>query len=127
MLRVFLSSKDKVSDEIFEGINIQRISLENILNDANKLRGFKKYIQKSLLEGDKVIIISFIDTYFTTIKTKEEHPKLKIINTKLPESSDHLLVNEIINNQDESLDYIEKKIKSLENVLELFFIAVMGY
>lgn len=125
MLRVFFASKNKVSEEMNNGVNIQRVSLKNILNDVNKLRGFKKYIQKYLLEGDEILIISFVDTYFNSLNKEDEHKNLKIIHTRLPESSEHLLIKEIVNNQTKGLDYIEEKIESLQGVLELFLFAVI--
>jgi len=127
MLRVIIDSKNIASDETINGVNIQKVSLSNIVNNINRLMSFKKYLQKCLLEGDSIIIITFIDLYFTNKEVNSKIENLKIINTTLTEKSTELIINEIIKYKDESLEYIDVKIKKLEEMLELIFISIMGY
>ena len=127
MLRVIIDSKNIASDETINGVNIQKVSLSNIVNNINRLMSFKKYLQKCLLEGDSIIIITFIDLYFMNKEVNSKIENLKIINTTLTEKSTELIINEIIKYKDESLEYIDVKIKKLEEMLELIFISIIGY
>lgn len=127
MLRVFIESNNQIIEEKINSVNIQKFDIKSLICDKEKLKRFQKYVKKCLLEGDKILIITFIDMYLYKQKKEFQNDNLKVVYTKLPNNSEHLILREILSYQNKSLDEIEEKIKELEKMMELFFSLVIGY
>lgn len=127
MLRVIIDSPNKASDEMIDSVNIQRVSINGIVSNITSLKRFKKYIDKCLFEGDRVIVITLINTSFAKEDIELNDESFKIINTSFIERSTDLIIKEIIKYKGESLEYIEKRIYSLEKMFRLVLVAISGF
>lgn len=130
MLRVFVDSLENTSNTLDKKINIQVLPLKKIISNNDSLLKFIALIERYLKNGDKVIILTLTSRFTLSYKTLssifKDKDNIKVINSSLPESGLSLLTNEIIKYQDESLDFIEEKIHKLIEMIDLFYLSVVG-
>lgn len=130
MLRVFVDSLENTSNTLDKKINIQVLPLKKIISNNDSLLKFIALIDRYLKNGDKVIILTLTSRFTLSYKTLssifKDKDNIRVINSSLPESGLSLLTNEIIKYQDESLDFIEEKIHKLIEMIDLFYLSVVG-